>query len=93
MRAHPLRALRLAALPAIICTAALVGGASSHASLTAKGDGRLTCSFIAGQCRVECPKQAPAAFCAAYCGERERMCLANGRWTGLFHRFENVERR
>ncbi|MDX2287420.1 MAG: hypothetical protein NW217_01180 [Hyphomicrobiaceae bacterium] len=53
----------------------------------------LTCSFIAGRCNIECIKAAPATFCASYCADQRRMCLATGNWTGIQRSFSNVVRR
>ena len=54
---------------------------------------RLTCSFIAEQCRVECPKRASSVLCSGYCRSKQDSCLVTGRWDGLVQQFENVDRR
>ncbi|MEO1280457.1 MAG: hypothetical protein AAFV69_01850 [Pseudomonadota bacterium] len=54
---------------------------------------RLTCSFIAKQCKKECTKEVNEGFCASYCGDERAACLKTGRWEGMVRKFDKVIRR
>ncbi|MEL7047794.1 MAG: hypothetical protein AAFO75_02350 [Pseudomonadota bacterium] len=54
---------------------------------------RMTCSFIAKQCKVECTKEVNEGFCSAYCADKRAECLSTGQWIGISRKFTKVIRR
>lgn len=76
---------------AVVCLA--VGLMVPGNSVAQNKGKRLTCSFIAKQCRVECAKEAPELFCNDYCTSKRRECLETGNWFGISRTFKNVRRK
>ncbi|MEO1207091.1 MAG: hypothetical protein AAFV45_12245 [Pseudomonadota bacterium] len=60
---------------------------------TAHAKKRMTCSFIAKQCKKECTKEVNEGFCTSYCGDERAACLKTGRWEGMVRKFSNVIKR
>ncbi|MEQ8823091.1 MAG: hypothetical protein RIC14_01820 [Filomicrobium sp.] len=66
---------------------------SGNGEALAKSKKRMTCSFIAKQCRRECRKEAPPDFCDLYCNDKRAECLRTGEWSGIRRYFDKVIRK
>jgi hypothetical protein len=96
-RRNGMRPGRTAALARVV-----IAGLMGLSSLTfatvynapqAEAKRKLSCSFIAKQCRRECSRQMDANFCAGYCSDMRHQCLQTGQWQGISRQFTNVTRR
>jgi len=62
---------------ALLATVPVVGVAEAE-------EPRLTCSFVAEQCHVECRKEAGPLICNLYCTRNRDRCFSTGDWVGRF---------
>jgi hypothetical protein len=76
--------MRHSRLFAVAALAAGLAGATLTGASADEDTPPLTCTFVHGQCLVECGKEARETVCLHYCNGRRNSCMFTGRWTGRF---------
>ena len=77
-----MRLMRTIAVGVLLAGPLLSAGLTSD--VRAADTPRLTCTFVHGQCIVECGKEAGPLICRQYCKGRKNACMFTGRWSGRY---------